>query len=238
MKHFLAIPLLILSFTSFAEETDSTDKKAPQHKFQIGISGSPDICYRTLSNTEGGDIADWIIDGRNGREKQRIGYTIGVSAGYRINSLLGLETGVSFSSQGYQADIMVTTLNAPQGMEARLVNDAQYIEIPLKANFFFGKKKLGFMCSAGIITGFFLDETRTIKYKNSAEADQSVHSENDYNTVSLSPVISAGVNYRVNDRLNFRVQPTFRYGLIKTHNAPIAEHFYSAGLNIGGYISL
>lgn len=51
-------------------------------------------------------------------------------------------------------------------------------------------------------------------------------------------MISAGIDYRMNDRMNLRVEPTFRYGVMKITDAPITAYLFNAGLNIGYYVRL
>lgn len=59
-----------------------------------------------------------------------------------------------------------------------------------------------------------------------------------YRKLNLSPLISAGFDYRLNNKRSLKVEPTFRYGILKTIEAPVSENIWNAGLNIGYYITL
>jgi hypothetical protein len=241
MKLAFIFPLLLITSTSFAQDIQSPAPKTSQKKIQIGVNVSPDYCYRTLGNPSGGDTAAAIIGRRNGFETSRIGYTAGVSLQYRINDLISLEGGVQFSSKGYEIDnIRVTDYNNPQGGdEAKLIYEYQYIDIPLKANFFIGKKRLRFIGSTGIAANIFIADKSTLKYTKVDKPDESVpRLSGAPNMLSLSSLVSAGIDYKINDWMNVRIEPVFRYGLIKMYDAPIGQHLYSAGLNVGWYVAL
>ena len=60
----------------------------------------------------------------------------------------------------------------------------------------------------------------------------------DYNKVNISPSVSAGIDYRINDRHHLRIEPTFRYGVLKIIDEPITGYLYSGGLNIGYYFGI
>jgi hypothetical protein len=51
-------------------------------------------------------------------------------------------------------------------------------------------------------------------------------------------MVSAGVDYKLNNKMHLLAEPTFRYGIIKTKDAPVTEHLWNAGLNVGFYYSL
>lgn len=47
-----------------------------------------------------------------------------------------------------------------------------------------------------------------------------------------------GIDYKINRRMNLRVEPTFRYGVLKTIDTPVTGYLYSGGLNISYYFGL
>jgi hypothetical protein len=54
----------------------------------------------------------------------------------------------------------------------------------------------------------------------------------DYEKVNLSPTVSAGVAYRINDLMTLRAEPTFSYGVLKTTNTPVTAYLWNAGLKV------
>ncbi|MFN8309622.1 MAG: hypothetical protein U0T73_06635 [Chitinophagales bacterium] len=58
------------------------------------------------------------------------------------------------------------------------------------------------------------------------------HTKYHFNKVIASPTLSAGISYKINSRMNLRIEPEFRFSAIPLENAPIHEYLYSGGLNI------
>jgi hypothetical protein len=50
--------------------------------------------------------------------------------------------------------------------------------------------------------------------------------------------MSAGVDYRINEKMNLRIEPTFRYGVLKIIDMPVTGYLYSGGINVAYYYGL
>jgi hypothetical protein len=234
-------PLFIL-FVCLASFTVYGQNSKPAHHVLIGYSFSPDYSFRTLNNTGGSSSTDLVIKRRNEVELPKFGFTTGLNILVNFSKRAGLETGLQFSARGYKGKGMNLVFETP---DPTLVTNAsssysyQYIGIPLTARFGFGKSKVRFVSSVGFITGFLLNakQITTYTYTN-GRRDKQAQSIKDFARIDISPLISIGVDYEVTDKIHLIAEPTFRYGVTKTKDAPVGEHLWSAGLNMGIYYGL
>ena|GEM_PF-6613623 len=107
-------------------------------------------------------------------------------------------------------------------------------------NAFVGKRKLRMIASAGLVANFLADESTTIKlsYDESEEVVYSSQLE-EAESFNLSALISLGADYALSQRVSFRAEPSFRYGLEKMCiGTPITAYLWNAGINLGCYFRL
>ena len=218
-------------------------------KIQIGVNFSPDYNYRTLKST--GNGFDDVIDFQNGHEVGKFGYTTGISAIYNFSKLIGIEIDVQFSEKGYQTKTMESIVIDPNDPAVpdkwNYRYKYEYIDVPLKANFTFGKKKLRYIATAGFAANFLIDVKSTFveKYGNETKKQTEVITDAGHNKYNISPIIGAGIDYKINNKISVRAVPEFRYGLIKLYNnqytsdvgerLSFSEHLWNIGLNVGIY---
>ena len=102
------------------------------------------------------------------------------------------------------------------------------------------EKRIRFITSIGVATNIFLNATQTsiVEYKEGNTQRQTAEQQNDFKSFYVSPAVSFGVDYKINSRMNLRVEPTFRYGLGTIIDAPIKAYLWSGGLNITCYYGL
>ena len=214
------------------------------YKIQIGASFSPDYDYRTLKSTgkENEKItAKGTVDLRNDYEVGKFGYTTGISAIYNFSALFGIELGVQFSEKGYQ-----TKVTKPTPMEKNdpaiptngwnFIYKYEYIDIPLKANFTFGKSRLRYIATAGFAANFLIEEKETtvMKFSEKTKKETYIRTSPYNNKFNISPVIGAGVEYNITNKISIRAIPNFKYGLMKIYDNPyMTTHLWNAGIDIG-----
>jgi hypothetical protein len=113
------------------------------------------------------------------------------------------------------------------------------MDIPLKINYAIGNNKWRLITSLGITTSVFLKETITSCFYYTDHTDKKLNPYNyDFNTINFSPTLSIGADYKMNNKMNLRVEPTFRYGVTKIISTPVTGNLYNGGLNIGYYYAL
>ena len=234
---------LLILVTTLVSLTVQGQDKNPTQKILIGFSFSPDYSSRTLKNNDGSPSSDLVIKSRNDNEVAKFGFTTGLNVCFNFSHLVGFETGVQFSSKGYKTksqDLTYFPPNPSLPTKAQTNYAYQYIGIPLKAKFSFGKSKVRFLSSIGLMTNFLLNVKQTTKseYSNGKTEKKSQSSTSGFKKVDISPLISVGVDYRLNNKIHLVAEPTFRYGVIKTKDAPVTEHLWNVGLNVGFYYAL
>ena len=232
-KHILFIFLLNITFTILAGNDQDNDF----HRIQIGVNFSPDYCYRVLI----GD--DYAISRRNEREEAQFGYTGGLVVNFNLNKVSGIESGVQYSNKGFSEKIYVSVDGFDYSYEYYLrdIYRFHYIEVPLKARFVTGERKVRFLLSIGVITGFLMRAATQYRYEKTGTWQNN--SEN-YNRLNFFLTGSIGIDYKVTPKSNIRIDPVFRYGLLNTvkskdvNNDPISEHLWSAGVNVSYLVGI
>ncbi len=237
MKRIFLLTTILMSFAVKAQQTNLTKK------IFIGFNFSPDYSFRTLKNYDGSSSADFVIKNRNELEVAKFGYTTGLNVRFHFSQLAGLETGVQFSNKGYETrnqDLVYFPPSPGSPTKAKFNYAYQYIGIPLKARFIFGKNKVRFFSSIGFMTNFLVQVKQTAQYQfsNGEKEKISESSKSGFHQVDISPMLSIGIDYKLNNKMHLLAEPTFRYGVIKTKDAPVAEYLWNAGLNVGFYYAL
>jgi len=248
MRSSLLIAALLVAITSYGQESNPIS-----HLFQIGINISPDYCYRRLTNDDA--YYDFIVDSRDDREHALFGYTAGVNARYYLSSHWGIDCGIQYSKKGFQNNISgltfgdmidprygfiyVDPLTEPFIPE-KFVDNFYYLEMPIRAIYVMGKKKMRFLASLGLMPGMLVRSTHDMVGKNleGNSITRSFNQTDDFKKFLLSPIVSLGLDYKISDKINLSAEPTFRYGVMKLIDAPVSAHLWSAGLNVAIYYTL
>lgn len=115
-----------------------------------------------------------------------------------------------------------------------------YIEVPVKVNYKFGDNKLRLIAGAGIIAGVLTSSNQTVitEFRDGRTEEETYPGRDSYNKANISSLMSLGFDLSISDRLNLRMEPTFRYGVLEIMDTPVTTHLWSAGLNIGVYFGL
>ena len=222
----------LISFIALAVALNVQSQTPP--KVQIGLTLSPDIGFRTLQNNDGSSSSDLVIESRNQFEVPKISYTMGVNARINFTQKFGLETGIHYSNKGYGLNYegFVFEGDITWGECLSYRYNYHYIDVPIKANFTFGNKKLKFIAGAGLTANFFLHETIVQSYQDQTHKQSSEANNNSFN---LSPTVSFGIDYQISDKLHLRLEPTFKYQALKLIDAPVTGHLYTTGIHTTCY---
>jgi hypothetical protein len=255
MKLLPTIAAMMISFAAFGQEASEAKTSTEFKRLSLGLNISPDYCYRSLTNNDGSEFSSRIIDVRNAIEKQKIAYTGGINANYSLSKSIAIESGLQYSNKGYAisySDLtfgdmidprygyVYDTLGLTVPIATGIIYNHIYLDIPLRAIISLGERRLRYVASIGIVTNILLKATQTT-VSESLNGDKKRETKTqleDFKTLNFSPMISVGLDYKVNDRLNLRAEPTFRYGLLKIIDAPVSAYLWTAGLNISCYYRL
>ncbi len=245
MKRVIIYLFLLSSFSvSGQEKTAIKDKR-----FFIGINVSPDICYRTMVNPENASPDQTHLNiFRDSIEVPKFGYTAGLNFSYRINKRLNIQTGIQYSNKGFKTIpvnyydryfiLSYTYYRYLPREKAIYISNYSYVDFPLTVNYSFLSTRLQIITSLGLVVNWWQQTTIKIIPDPSNTAwdtfkSITYDSDESYNRIDLSSAIGIGVKFNINDRMNFRAEPTFRYGLINSFT-----HLWSAGINFGYYVAL
>ena len=250
MKYLAIIYLVIFSHGSTAQEATQQDSENNSHRWEFGINICPDYCSRTLIAQDGNEQAASLKGSMNSHLIAKIGYTTGLSI-TRIGSRnIGIEAGIAYSSKGYAHKISDLTFGDPidprygfvystdpsiePSEPVKLVYNYNYLDITFRIFKTFGNRKLKFVTGIGMASNIFLNASVTSvgKYSDGQVKRKTRHDNvNDYNSVCFSPLFSIGLDYHFNKKIHLKAEPTFRYGILTTHDGWIKEYLWNAGLN-------
>ena len=253
MKKLVAIILILASGSLIAQDLNSPKSGVEVNRFTLGLYFSPDVADRLLKSTDGNQATEVLIDSRNPTELAKFGYTTGVSIAYHITDHFSIESGIEHSNKGFKTKKQKLTFgeiidpNRRPGFgdpdlsastEVRTIYNYDYIGIPIKLNYTAGKGKLKFISSIGFTAEYLLNASSTrVMYTENEDPDCTTEkSDFHYRTFSLSPSISAGVDYQLNPRMSLRAMPSVRAGVISIIDAPITAYLYNFGFQMGWYM--
>lgn len=237
-KYILASLFLFVSIIGFSQSYKSDLAK----RFSFGISFSPDYTYRALKS----DVDEFgFIDMRNERESARFGYTTGLCIRYSLSERWGLESGLLYADRGDKMETTDTDYVFPEDGSDPVIPDKTktishyyFLGVPLKANFYVLNKRTKVFLSAGVSTDFFSgSKTKRINTFNGKE-EQSSYSEEgvDFSTVNFVGLAGLGVDFQVNEKVDLRFEPIFRYSFSSlTTYTDLQTHLYSIGINFAVY---
>ena len=174
-------------------------------------------------------------------------WRLGFNYNRRLSSRIFLKTGARLASVGYKGEKKTglrwgTEHDGNGGWagpdpslphEIQLIDDYWFIEVPIAGRFEFGGKRLRPFIEAGGAPSVYL-ATRT-KTVTDIGTDASFESGKalGFNQWHLVGYLSFGANYDIGERLQLFGQPVFRRHFTKLADAPIAEHLYNFGMELG-----
>lgn len=241
-----ARPLLIASACFVATMLCAQEAATTTVKWAIGMSVSPGIAFRNLVSTEEDGSWNNNVAFRNSYEEPRFAYGGNLFCALGLTERFSVEGGLGYSLMGYQLNMDGLTFGDAIDPNRGFIyetNDApiairrsfQYAELPLRLVFQCGKGRLRWISAAGLTTGYLLKSTSTmVTVDAEGSTDRSTSELNgDYNTIGLFPTVSTGVSYRLNDRMDLRLEPQARYGVLRIIDAPVTAHLWSVGIGFG-----
>lgn len=243
--------LFILTFSTCVALAQQPTTEKPK-KWAIGLSYSPDFCYRT-SYEKSSLSALSNID-----EKGKLGFTAGANILYQLLDQVGIEFGILYNTKGEKMHAEAFSWNAGSmnydpslpnnGLNGNIITPErkinfsyQYLEIPLKVNvYLFNKNKLKLFPSIGCSANIFMGKkTATTFIFDDGHKEKSVSREYDRKNIPGSEfalLVGVGASYDLSERLFVKLEPSFRTFIRPLVDSPISGTFYSLGANAGIYL--
>src|SRR6187551_2022951 len=192
--------LLVISHVGVCQQQNSISRR----KTSLGISFSPEFCYRSLRY---GDDVHWISDERNSRELPATGFTTGLNVRYLFRDDLSVDAGILYSDKSYRnrAEALTWIVQDPSlPATSEVTIHYQTIEIPLKAYYYFPRKqgRLKAFVTAGLAANVFLARRTAlrIKYPDGHDVRQASAAELGYTAATFGMSVGAGVLYKCSAR--------------------------------------
>ena len=232
MRLLFLLMLIPLNYL-LCQDSDSTR----QGKFLVGLTFSPDYCYRTL---KADSSLQWIVELRDNAETPRWGYTTGLNFGWKISKSVIIEAGILYSDKGEQSkNIPVVSFdgNPDEALTATIIRHYIYLDIPLKANYNIMNKRVKLFFSGGVSPNIFVSE-RTTVFINYADGHTEKHhstSNSGMSRVNLTLISGFGASFDINSKLSVKAEAMCRHSVTSIIDAPIKSYLFSAGLNTGIY---
>ncbi|MEO8761016.1 MAG: outer membrane beta-barrel protein [Bacteroidia bacterium] len=235
--------LLVFNTGGFSQTTTDENLK---HTLEVGLLFSPDYCNIALRNIDGSALYNQVIASERKAIKPKIGYSTGLNVCYHVSRGFAIELGVQYSEKGYSEAfsgfVFPFIQPSPAPTKVNYFYNYYYMDIPLKFNMSLGKKKLSFIGSLGLTTNLFIQQKSTSKTTYSDGSVTTTPSSSAFgntSAVNLSPTASAGIDYRFSKLIHLRIEPTIRYGVLKTDNSNyIGSYLWNAGISVGVYFKV
>jgi len=178
------------------------------YRWQIGTSFSPDA----LVYLPGDDY------------RGKFNFTTGLNTVYKFTNSFGIETGVFFSSIRFRYT---------RGTDVPVAHYTfRYINVPLRANYYFGKGEIRGLTTLGAVANF--RQYASLKYEIYRNDKWQYHEEmlDITEKINFSALIGIGMECKLSDRFTLRAIPIARLGL-KESIKYYKEHLWSLGAEIG-----
>lgn len=235
----------LLGLTSVLALAGQAQESAPSNKWCFGGRLSPSVSYRQL-NADGSATAESITRVRNDRERPQVGGGAEAFWNYRVSQRFSVEAGIGLSVIRYMTDLDELTFGDPidpsRGFvsmgavieDVRIRYDYFHADLPIRAVFTLGKGRIRSISSLGLTTSVLVTaRTTTIFSLADGSTERNSATNSNFDRLGLFATFSTGIMYALNDRIDLRIEPQARYGLLPIMDAPISEHLWSAGLGLG-----
>lgn len=247
MRLLLLISTLFFGVNLFSQSTDSSSIS----KWSIGITASPDLCYRIPYNSKSLAII-------TNEQRYKINASMGFNVAYQMTKKLSIETGILYSGKGQVIISPETSWQTPGGTydptipnnpssvtqytpEKRIAIKYQYLEIPFKFNAYLLNKRFKIYTGIGASANVFVGKTTRVNYKeNNKRKSELSHDFNKNNIPMVDVALIAGVgfSYDVSNKLLVKLEPNYRQFIRPMIDFPVSGYLYSIGCNVGVYFKL
>ena len=235
MKTSLVLSLLILlPFLGVSQINSSID-------FLAGL----DYSYRNLSTSSDDALVLGILENREVGESGKINWRFGVNYNRNLTSKLFFKTGLRLASVGFAGEKKTDLrwgseligggfeLDPDLPREVQNINDYWFLEIPIGIRYEICQKKLTPFIELGVSPSIYLTTRVATKTDIGDSSTFDKNNQDSFNQFHLVGFISMGLNYNLKETIQIFGQPIFRYHLTELVDAPIEEHLYVAGIEIG-----
>lgn len=233
-----------LSGTSLvAQDTipDAEPGYRPAARFYTGGFISPDLSYSIIPRNNSGVPA--IKNYQSDYDIPKFSVTVGLEGMYQINQHLALTLGVQYSGKGGKTKEIEYNASAIESDPVSMyyVYDYRYIDVPLRLDVYFTRRKVSPFITAGVSTNFFINQQTSVFGidKNDNEMELSSSSTSGFSSVTPQVQLGAGIDIALKYS-RIRIFPIYRLALTDTKlsetyaysTGTVNGKLYSIGLGI------
>ncbi len=231
--------ITLFVFTVLTIQAQEPEKNSSP-KWSIGLSFSPDYCYRILKS----EYFSPVMEYRDETEIPKFGYTAGIGILRRLHRKLELESGICYSDKGYKTDKQnLSWVNSELDLPSKysIVYRYQYFEIPVKLNYYLLNRKILAFLTGGASVGIFNRQQTKLILEHTDGSKNSTLSENDlgFSALNFSIFVGGGILCPVSKSWSIRMQPLCRMALTPLRpTVGLKEKLFSTGLEVGFYYTV
>lgn len=201
---------------------------------QVGLSFSPNIDKVIYT---GPNVKSWMREAFAEIQRPTFGQTVGINCYYSYNENFTFGSGLFYSKK--------TITNAAKDDPINFIKDNYYsVDMPFKVDYWLNNARFSIFVSTGINFNVILknkgvsyvlgvEDQGGINYKsfetlnhpsisNKQQRDVGLNfsylERNVYRKINISPVMSVGLAYKLNDYFTLRLEPSVKYTLLNTSN--------------------
>lgn len=225
MKTHLITILFLISLPILGQETNPK-------KISIGVSYSPNISYRSLSNVDDGFKAF------RDNEKVKYGQSLNLIFRYGLNNHIGIESGMLLQSRGFQSryeELIYADAEDPMlPNRTKYLEQFYYVGIPVKLTLKKEFNHISIISSIGLIGNYFLHQEGHILADYGDRIEEEVYNSiSDFNRIVLSSIVGIGVEWKFTDHYRFLLMPSYQRDLTSIVDAEVKTYLWDLGLNVG-----
>lgn len=243
-KHLLLATGLMLIANSYSSQNDFRTKK----QCFLGAFASPDLAWTNAPIPNQGFAL--IKNVKSNYNVTRIAFTTGIEALYQISSKFSLTLGLQYSTKGGKTSNIEYSQSpiASDPKTAHYLYKYRYIDIPIRLDYYFTRKKVSPFITTGLSANIFINQTTNsyFVYYNGYKDTYSSDNSAGYSAFNLQYQLGAGVDV-VLKRSRIRVFPIWRISILKSDmgtrtsfitNAQAKGNLYSVGLGLNYFFKL
>jgi len=235
MIRFIFLLFLFIHSALVCQIVDST--KA--NKFEIGLTYSPDYCFRTLKSDQ---PVNWVLETRDTLEVAKFGYTTGLNFVYNLSKNISIGSGFLFSDKGKKTKLysLENSVSGKLPINNTIIYHHYYIDVPIKANYFILTGKLKLYLTGGICASLFLVQSNVSiwEYSDGHTERNSTSSSSGFSKINFAYIAGFGLDFSLSQNFNFRIEPGYRRSINSISDTPIKEYLYTSGLSLGIFYKL
>lgn len=246
----LIFAITVLSVTSLiAQDTipDTEPGYRPAGRFYTGGFISPDLSYSTIPRSNSGLPA--IKNYQSDYDIAKFSVTVGLEGMYQINQNLALTLGVQYSGKGGKTKEIEYGPSAIESDPVSMyyVYDYRYIDVPLRLDVYFTRRKVSPFITAGVSTNFFINQRTNVFGIDKNDHAMEMSSSSTAGFSAVTPQLQAGAGIDIALKYSrIRIFPIYRLALTDTKlsdtyaysTGTVNGKLYSIGLGINCFFRL